>query len=101
MPPCADCNSNRSTTPPTADKAVVSDYLPQTRTHSQSAQAPDRVHFFFSVSYQLNCKNYRLHFLSSERASIAFGLSVALPRPPMQLAGQKPRPTLETEVHRL
>ncbi len=57
--------------------------------------------FFFSVGYAFNRKDYRYHFLSSERASIANGLSVALPRLPMQLAGQKPRPTLRTEVHRI
>ena len=35
--------------------------------------------FFFSVGYAFNRKDYRYHFLSSERASIANGLSVALP----------------------
>jgi hypothetical protein len=39
------------------------------------------VQFFFSADYSFKRRDYRYHFLSSERASIAFGYT------PMLLGG--------------
>jgi len=48
--------------------------------------------FFFSVGYAFNCRNYRCRFLSSERASIAFGYT------PMQLGGSTRTPLGRTHL---